>query len=123
MNDETHDKQVKDSTKWADQDLYTKLSDPSNGKEEADAKLLNFLRGVEQLRRELGIPDVLVIGACHYIDPNYDEDGPQSTIRALALGQPNIHAELGAIGYQQYTMPMINRAAELARLVTGQAKK
>ena len=98
-------------------DLYARLSRPYNDRLQADAQLDLFLKRVQQAREELGISDVLVVCALH-IKPSESEKETISC-KALALGSPDTTAQLGALGFQAYTLPEIKAADKLRAIAKG----
>lgn len=101
------------------QDLYDRLSQPLPDREFAGTRLDIFLSKVQRLREDLGISDVLVICAVHY----KPAEGEKETIssKALALGSPEITSQLGALGFQAYTLPEIQRGDKLRAIAKGQS--
>jgi len=97
-------------------ELYARVSKPYPTAVQANEQLNKFLHGVKALREELGIAEVLVLGAVHFVP----DTGLKETmsVKALALGSPDARAQLGALAFQQYTAPEIERAEELRRLAT-----
>lgn len=107
-------------------ELYDRLSTPYLTQEDADRRLLAFLRKVQQLREEMEVSDVVVMCTNHYEKQASAADDPGdkvSSVRTLALGHPDIHAELGALAYQHYTLPLIQRASKLAKIAVIPEKK
>lgn len=98
-------------------ELYAKLSQPHKTQEEADFALKGFLLAVKKLREEYGIPELLVIGAC-YFEPRADSKNTVSS-RAVAFGAHEMRAQLGALAFNAYTLPELERAEQLRDIATG----
>lgn len=97
-------------------ELYARLSKPYLNRGEADHSLNAFLLGVQKLREECGIAEALVIAGTYF-----DGDEKETvSVKALAMGSPEMRAQLGALAYQQYTLPEIERAERLAQIASGQ---
>jgi hypothetical protein len=98
-------------------ELYARLSAAYNDRASADAQLDLFLRRVQQAREESGISDVLVVCAVHF-KPSESEKETISC-KALALGSPDTTAQLGALGFQAYTLPEIKAGDKLRAIAKG----
>lgn len=102
-------------------ELYERLAKPYGTKEEADHSVKGFLLAVKKLREEYGIPEVLVMAAAHFTP---DEKTKETvTVRAVAFGSPEFRAQLGALAFNQYTLPEIERAEQLRNLATSPTER
>jgi len=102
---------------WSDESLYEQLSTPKK-KDEAELALAAFVAGVEALRKECGVPEVLLACTCHVVN-DAGEQIP-SPVSMLALGNPNVAIELGAIVFKKYTLPAIKRGEALRASAAGE---
>lgn len=102
-------------------ELYAKLAERYESKEEADFALKGFLLAVKKLREEFRVPEVMVHGACHFKPEN--EGKKAVTIRAAGFGAPEFRAQLGALAFNTYTLPEIERAEQLRALATATPPK
>lgn len=97
-------------------ELYERLSKPFDSKKDADGVLAAFLSEVKKLRETYLIPEVVIIAAA-FFEP---AEGEQTTACvALALGSPEYRAQLGALAFQQYTAPEIERGERLRKMAEG----
>lgn len=102
------------------QELYDRLREPFAKRSEADASLNGFLVGLKRLREEFHIPEVVVVAGAFFTPA----EGQKETFacKALGLGSPDGHAQLGALAFQQYTAPEIERGEKLRQLATARPK-
>ena len=100
-----------------DPELYARMSKPYESKEAADAALKRFMLGVKALREECGIAEVMMLVANHITA----ETKNTVSCQALALGSPDFRAELGAMAFQMYTAPALERAERLRKMATAVA--
>jgi len=107
----------KNEAAWGDEELYESLSQPVT-KEVSEVALRNFTEGVEQLRRQCGIPDV-VLACTVYLK---DENGERlpSPIQLMSLGHSDVSTELGAVVFRKYTLPLIQRGEQLRAASVGE---
>ncbi len=98
-------------------ELYDDLSEPYNNKADADEALKGFLLAVKQLREDYAIPEVLVLAATHYSPAPGEKESV--SVRAVAFGHPDFRAQLGALAFNSYTLPVIERAEELRAMATA----
>lgn len=98
-----------------DPDLYASMSKPYESKEAADAAIERFMVGVKKLREECRIAEVVMLVANHVVI----DDKQTMSCQALALGNPDFRAELGAMAFQTYTAPALERAKRLRAMAAA----
>lgn len=97
-------------------ELYKRLSAPYATAVASDNALNDFLLGVQELREKCGIAEVLVVAAVYVESP---DKATNTAAKALAMGHPDMRAQLGALAFQQYTAPVLERADALRKLATA----
>lgn len=97
-------------------ELYKRLSLPYATAVASDNALNDFLVGVQELREKCGIAEVLVVAAVYVDSP---DKATNTAAKALAMGHPDMRAQLGALAFQQYTAPVLERADSLRKLATA----
>lgn len=102
-----------------DPELYARMSKPYASQAEADASIKRFMLGIKKLREECGIAEVLMMVANH-VDAAATGAGKNTvTCQALVLGSPDFRPELGAMAFQLYTAPFLERADRLREMSTA----
>lgn len=98
-------------------DLYDRLSEPYADRSDGDEQMNVFMRRVQELREEYGIPDVLLVCSVHFVPA----EGEKETIacKAIAYGHPDTSAQLGALAFQAYTLPVIRQGDKLRAMAKG----
>ena len=98
-------------------DLYDRLSKPYVDRSDGEEQMDVFMRRVQELREEYGIPDVLLVCSVHFTPV----EGEKETIacKAIAYGHPDTSAQLGALAFQAYTLPVIQQGDKLHAMAKG----
>lgn len=103
--------------------LYASVSKPPRPDvRTADNDVTAFLREVAVLRVKHRIPEVLVLAAVHF-EPSAENPADSVAIRGIAYGHPDYRAQLGAMAFNTYTLPVINQADALRALAMQKEDK
>ena len=96
-----------------DPELYARMSKAYESREDAEAALRRFMLGVKKLREECGVAEVMLLVANHYVGP-----GTKTSVscQSMTMGSPDFRPELGALAFQTYTAPSLERADRLRRM-------
>ena len=102
---------------WSDETLYEQLSELKT-KQEAEESLAKFIAGIEKLRKDCKIPDVVIGCTVHVKDDKGERIA--APVQLLALGNSDVSTELGSIIFRKYTLPTIKRGEALRVSAVGE---
>ena len=102
-------------------ELYERLSQKVSDPDVADERIIAFFRDLKRIREQHGIPELLVVCGVHH-EP-VEGSNTNIVVRVGAYGDPDMPATLGAVAFNTFTLPEIERGEKLSRVAGGAGRK
>lgn len=103
----------------ANPERYARMAAPYPTTADAEAAMRKFLDGLEKLREECRVAEVLVMVATHHEPDPGDTKKNKTCMLSLALGHSDAHPVMAAYAYRAFAMPAIEKADTLRSLARG----